>query len=111
VACDGGSGGELAAKAFGGRPGVVAFQLGVEFTGDFKELAIAGLPDFQERARVETARHRTALVEALFKRLADQVLLQPLTAGVLQNASQPVQFLPVETVQRILRIGHGALEI
>jgi hypothetical protein len=85
--------------------------MGVEEGGDFEELAVARFPDLEERARVEAALDGASLVEALLERLADEVLLQALAAGVLQNAGQPVEFLPVEAVQRIVGVGHGALEI
>ena len=102
---------ELFAKGLGGGPGVLAFHLGVQQGGDFEELAVARLPDLEKRARVETALHGSSLVEALFERLADEIFLQAFAAGVLQNAGQPVEFLPVEAVQRIVGVGHGALEI
>jgi hypothetical protein len=85
--------------------------MSVQEGGDFEELAVSRFPDLEERARVETALQGPALVEALFERLADEVLLETLAAGVLQNAGQPVEFLPVEAVQRIVGVGHGALEI
>ena len=106
-----GGGGELLAQTLRGSFSVLAFHLRVQLRRDFEKLAVAGLPDLQERAGIQTPFHRTSLVEALFERLANQILLQPLAAGILQNASQPMQLLPVEAVQRILRIGHGALEI
>ncbi len=98
---------KLSAAALASSPSSCCVQL----ARYLEKLAVARLPNLQKRARIQPPFHRTPLVEALFERLADQVFLQPLTAGVLQNASQPVQFLPVEAVQRILRIGHGALEI
>ena len=101
----------MLAEALGGGTGVLAFDAGIQLGGDFEELAVAGFPDFEKGAGVETAFDRTSLVEALFEGLADEVFLQALTAGVLQNAGQPVQFLPVEAVQRVLGVGHGALEI
>ena len=111
VAGDVGRRRELLAQALGGGPGVLAFHLGVQQGGDFEELAVARLPDLEKRARVETALHGSSLVEALFERLADEIFLQAFAAGVLQNAGQPVEFLPVEAVQRIVGVGHGALEI
>jgi hypothetical protein len=81
--------------------------MGVQEGGDFEEFAVARFPDLEKRARVEAALHWASLVEALFERLADEVFLQPFAAGVLQNAGQPAEFLPVEAVQRIAGVGHG----
>jgi hypothetical protein len=111
VACDGRCGGELLAEALRSGAGIVAFDLRVQLGGDFEELPVPGFPDLEKRAGVETSFDRASLVEALFEGLANEVFLQALAAGVLQNAGQPVQFLPVETVQRVLGEGHGALEI
>jgi hypothetical protein len=83
VPCDGWGGGELLAQAFRGNFGVLAFHLRVQLRRNFKKLAVAGLPDLQERAGIETPFHRTSLVETFFERLANQILLQPLAAGVL----------------------------
>jgi hypothetical protein len=107
VALDGRCGGELLAESLGGGAGVLAFDAGMELGGDFEELAIAGFPDFEEGTGVEAAFDRASLVEALFEGLADEVFLQALAAGVLQNAGQPVQFVPVEAVQGVLEVGHG----
>jgi hypothetical protein len=101
----------LLAETLGGSPGVLRLHPGVQLGGDFEELAVAGFPNLEKRAGVETTLYRPSLVEALFERLTDQVFLQPLAAGVLQNAGQPVEFLPVEAVHRILGVAHGALEI
>jgi hypothetical protein len=101
----------LLTEALGGSAGVLAFDAGIQLGGDIEELAVAGFPDFEKGAGVETAFHRTSLVEALFEGLANEVFLEALTAGVLQNAGQPVQFLPAEAIQRVLGVGHGALEI
>src|ERR1017187_965581 len=111
VTSDGGRRRELVAQALGGGPGVLAFHMGVQEGGDFEELAVARFPDLEERARVAAALQGPALVEALFERLADEIFLQAFAAGVLQNAGQPVEFLPVEAVQRIGGVGHGAVEV
>src|ERR1035441_10385934 len=63
---------ELVAQGLGGGPGVLAFHMGVEAGGDLEELAVAWFPDFEKRARVETALHGPSLVEALFEGLADR---------------------------------------
>jgi urea transporter len=80
----------LVAEALGGGASVLAFDAGIQLGGNFEELAVAGLPDFEKGAGVETAFDGTSLIEAIFEGLADEVFLQALTAGVLQNAGQPV---------------------
>jgi hypothetical protein len=111
VALHGGGCGELLAETLGNRAGVPGLHLRVQLRGHFEKLSVAGFPYLEKRTGVQTAFHRTSLVEALFERLADQVLLQTLTAGVLQYAGQPLEFLTVEAVQRIGGVGHGTLEI
>ena len=69
----------------GFRTRFVALELLMHGRRHFEELAISGLPDLQERTRIEPPFHRTSLVKTLFKSLADQVFFETLAAGVLQN--------------------------
>jgi hypothetical protein len=103
------------AEGLGDGAGVLAFEHGVELGGDVEELAVAGLPDLQERTRVEAALDRTAGIQTLLKLLRNEVFLEALATGVLQDSGEPEQLLAVEFGQGIfrvgVRVGHGALKI
>src|SRR5947209_50427 len=99
---------ELRAQTFGGGAGAIAFELHMQLGGNLQELAVAGLPDLEKRPRIEAPFHGTALVEAFFEGLTDEILFQAFAAGILQNAGKPEQLLTVEPGKGILRVGHGA---
>jgi len=62
---------------------VLSFELRVELGSDVEKLTVAGLPDLQKRARVETALDRSARVKAFLEGLRDHVLFEALSAGIL----------------------------
>src|SRR5262249_8288011 len=88
-----------------------AFQLLMQLGSHLQELPVPRLPDLEKRPRVQPARDRPATVQALFKGLVDEILFKTLTARILENCGEPKEFLPVEAVDGVLRVGHGALEI
>src|SRR5690242_15458073 len=64
------------AERLGDDLGVLGLQLRLDLGRDLEELAVAGLPDFQERARIEAAGDRAALVQALLELLAHQIFFE-----------------------------------
>jgi hypothetical protein len=101
----------LFAQAFGRGARVLALEVGVEFAGDLEELAIAGLPDFEKRAGIEAAVDGSALVETLLEGLVHQIFFKAFAAGILEDSGEPEQFLMVEARERVVVVGHGAIEI
>jgi hypothetical protein len=83
----------------------------MQFRGNFQEFAITRLPDFKERARVEPAFHRAPAVKPLLEGLVHQILFEALAAGVLKDSGQPHEFLMIEPGERVLGVGHEAIEI
>ena len=74
----------------------------MKFRGRLQQLAVARLPDLQERPGIQAPLQRPALLQPFLKGLADEVLFQTLSAGVLQNAGEPKELLAVQLGQRIL---------
>ena len=103
---DSGLGLELGAQRFGGGAGILRFEQGVKFGGDFEEFPVARLPDFEERPRVEPPGHGAAPVELFLESLADQVFFQALAACVFEDADEPQQFLAIEAGERTLGSRH-----
>jgi hypothetical protein len=94
------------AQTAGGSTRFAGFQLGVQFRGDIEELAIARLPNLEKRAGIETTGDRTALIQLRFKSLADQVLLETLTAGVFEDTRKPEELLAIEAGERCFGSKH-----
>src|SRR5215472_9163660 len=92
------------------RARLIALDLRVQFGSDLQKPAVARLPDLEKRPWIEAPFHRAAPVELFLEGLADQVLLQALAAGVLEDSGQPEQLLAVQAGQRILLRGHAYLE-
>src|SRR5262245_40469676 len=97
---------ELRPQRFGRGTGLLPFQLLMKFRGNVEEFAIAGLPDFEKRTRIETAFNGSAAVEAVFERLADEILFEALAAGVLQDRGEPEELLAAEAVEGIDGVRH-----
>src|SRR5215472_2490718 len=92
------------------RARLIPLDLCVQFGSDLQGLAVARLPDLEKRPWIEAPLHRAAPVELFLEGLADQVLLEALAAGVLEDAGQPEQLLAVQAGERILLGGHEFLE-
>ncbi len=75
---------------------LVGLQSGLKLGRNLQELAVAGFPNVEEWAGVQTAFNGPAAVQPFFERLVHQVLFEPLPARILEDAGQPNTFLPVQ---------------